>query len=479
MTSRPSSGRTARRPRKAPELSPSNESSAALEANSDAGLALARRLKGSARVFQSVLRSVDKMSPPARDAQSAGRRWTGEGSQPRATPKSEPSKRRFPLLASTGLLLLGVIAGLGGVLLPGAARSQDHNFAGSLQTNYLWVATDRDAREQTYDGFTNELSLKVAVDFSDHVSANVKMCYGCHGVEVDMAFADLRVADELNFRIGRFNPAFGDFPLRHDPANHRTADKPLPYDMGRMLRLHEYNLGVLPVPYVDQGLEVNGTHWFGNSIQFDYAVYVIGGLRANQDGVDLDFEASRMPDYVDNNSEPAVGGRVAVTWDLSPDVMFTLGGSGMAGRPDPERERKYFILGLDLYARLSMINLHAEYLVRRTEMALGQDPNERFRYGPGEDGDYDPYFIKDGFYVESDFVLSERVELLARLDGLRRLGNVVINSPLRKRSGVLRYTAGVNFVLDGSIRIKINGEFYNFSDFDDEVALNAGVTAAF
>jgi len=59
----------------------------------------------------------------------------------------------------------------------------------------------------------------------------VKVCYGCHGFEVGMAYFDFRVVDELNFRVGRFIPAFGDFPLRHDPANHRTSDKPLAYDM--------------------------------------------------------------------------------------------------------------------------------------------------------------------------------------------------------------------------------------------------------
>lgn len=57
------------------------------------------------------------------------------------------------------------------------------------------------------------------------------------------------LADELNFRVGRLTPAFGSFPLRHDPANHRTSDKPLPYDMGRMLRFREWNEGVLPAPH--------------------------------------------------------------------------------------------------------------------------------------------------------------------------------------------------------------------------------------
>jgi hypothetical protein len=377
------------------------------------------------------------------------------------------------LAASCGL------AALCGLLVPRDARGQEHHFAGSLQTNYLYVATDRDAYKQTFDGFTNELSLKVAVDFTDNVSANVKLCYGCHGVELGMAFIDLRVVDELNFRVGRFIPAFGDFPLRHDPANHRTADKPLPYDMGRMLRLREWNLGVLPAPYVDQGLEIDGTHWFGQHVQLDYALHAVGGLREGGDDLDLDFVRSRSAYYVDNNSEPAIGGRLALTFDISEQLLLTLGASALAGRPDPERERSYAIGGFDVYLRVGELDLHAEYLLRRTKLPLGSDPDTRFRYGPGSDGEYDDYFLKDGFYVELNLPLWTRLELVARFDGLRRLGNVAINSPLRKDSGVLRYTAGANVVLDGSVRLKISGEVYDFTDFDDEVAVNLGAVAAF
>lgn len=357
-------------------------------------------------------------------------------------------------------------------------HAQDQNFAGSIQANYLWVPTDDDARKQTFDAFSNELSIKVAVDLSDRVSANVKLCHGCHGVEVDMAFTDLRVLDELNFRVGRFNPAFGDFPLRHDPANHRTADKPLPYDMGRMLRMREFNLGVLPSPYVDTGLEVNGTHWFGDAAQADYAVYVVGGLRSGQDDVDLDFIQSRSVYYIDNNSKPAFGGRLALTLNASDSLLFTLGGSIMTGHQDPKGERNYAIGGVDFYARLGSVDLRAEYLLRRTEMPVG-DADERYRYGPGTDGTYDDFFLKDGFYVEANVPVIERLELVGRFDGLRRIGNVPINVPLSKKSTVLRYTAGFNVVFDASVRLKISGEYYDFSDFDDDIAVNSGVVAAF
>jgi hypothetical protein len=391
------------------------------------------------------------------------------------------SRRARPPSLSTVLIAGGcALAALLGVVWPKDARSQEHNFAGSLQSNYTWVPSDPNGRKLSLDGMTTELSLKVAVDFTDNVSANVKLCYGCHGVELGMAFVDMRVVDELNVRVGRFSPAFGDFALRHDPANHRTADKPLPYDMGRMLRLREFNLGVLPAPYVDQGIEVNGTHWFGDAIQLDYAVHAVGGLRAGENDMDVDFVQSRSVYYIDNNSEPALGGRIALTLNLSDDVLLTMGGSGMWGHLDPQRLHSYWIAGTDLYLRLGSFDLHAEYLIRRTEFAVGNNPDAVFRYGPNAKGKYDDFFLKDGFYIEGNLPVSSHLELVARFDGLRRMGNVTVNSPLRsKNSGVLRYTAGINVILEGSVRLKFSGEYYDFSDFSDDIAVNAGVAAAF
>jgi hypothetical protein len=60
------------------------------------------------------------------------------------------------------------------------------------------------------------------------------------------------------------------------------------------------------------------------------------------------------------------------------------------------------------------------------------------------------------------------------------MGNVSINSPIKsKASAVLRYTAGCDVILEGSVRLKFSGEYYDFTDFKDELAVNAGVAAAF
>ena len=359
------------------------------------------------------------------------------------------------------------------------ARSQERNFAGSIQASYLQSLTEPGDPRGTLSGFVAEASLKVAVDIHENVSAAVKVCYGCHGFEVDMAYFDLVPVEEVAVRVGRFNPAFGDFPLRHDPANHRTVDKPLPYDMGRMLRLREWNLGVLPSPYVDTGVEVSGIHWFGNDVQLSYAGYVVMGFQGDRDAFDFDFRQSRSVFYVDNNLRPAVGGKVSLAVDFSRLVSMSVGASGMYGTYDPDGELAYWILGADLFVNIGDFDFRAEYLIRRTEFFLGDAPDERFRYGPSSSGTFDDFFIKDGFYLEVYAPALPWLDVIGRIDGLRRFGNVPANSPLRGRSSVYRYTLGAQLLVDRAFTLKLSGELYDFSDFTDEVAITGALVGVF
>jgi len=361
----------------------------------------------------------------------------------------------------------------------GLARAADVNFAGSVQLDYLLVPTDERARDFTFDGFTTELSLKLSADVSDHISVQVKTCYGCHGFEIGAAYVDFRPVDDLTLRAGRFTPAFGDFQMRHDPANHLTSDKPLPYDMGRMLHLRDWNMSVLPAPYVDSGLQVTYGPRLSESVDLELSAYVVGGLRGANDATDVDFQQSRSGEayYVDNNSRPSYGGRLALRADIC-GTLVAIGASAMYGTYDPDNELDVLLLGADFLVRLDRWALRAEYLVRRTKMSMGDDPAATFRYGPGEDGTYDPYFLKEGFYGEFTFPLGP-LEGVARVDGLRRTGNVTLASELRSESMLLRYTLGTNIGLVRDWRIKLSGEYYDFSDFDDEVGLHLGVVGAF
>jgi len=378
---------------------------------------------------------------------------------------------RYPGLGGLAALLLLATTRL-------APADTERNFAGSIQLDYMAVPTQNVGRTIALDAATAEVSLKVTQDFGDDMSASVKLCVGCHGVEAAMAFFDLRVADELSFRVGRFTPQFGSFPLRSDPANHRTSDKPLPYDMGRMVRIGEWNLGVLPSPWVDNGVELSGAHFFSESIQLDYAGYAIGGPRGAAGAADFDYKLSRSGEnYVDNNSRPSIGARVALNV-LSGGTTVTLGASGMAGTYDPQNHLDYQIAGGDLVVQISRIFLRAEYLIRRTQMSLGSDPAARFKYGPGKNGAYDPYFLKQGYDAELEVPIDDRLDVIGRWDGLRRQGNVLRTSALGSDSAVQRYTLGTSVRLRGATRLKLSGELYDFTDFQSEIAVHVAVTGA-
>jgi hypothetical protein len=360
-----------------------------------------------------------------------------------------------------------------------ADDSSARTFAGSLQLDYLAVPTNTHARDTTLDGATVELSLKLTKDFSKDFSASVKVCFACHGFEAGMAFVEYRAADEFRVKVGRMTPAFGSFPLRHDPANHMTSDKPLPYDMGRMIRRNDWNEGILPAPWVDNGIEIAGTHFFDGG-QLDYAAYAVSGPKGTPDAVDFDFVESRSPSqyYVDNNSEPAVGARISGSIDLTDTSILVLGASGMAGHYDPDRKLAFVIAGADAVLQIGSAYLRAEYLIRRTQMALGTDPATNFKYGPGKDGIYDNWFLKDGFYAEGEVPIGS-VSVIARWDGLRRNGNVLASSALSSYTSLYRYTGGLAVKLKSGIRIKSSVEYYQFSDFANELALHLGVATPF
>ena len=385
--------------------------------------------------------------------------------------------KRTPLL----VMFLFVAAALA-ALTPRSSLGLERNFAGSAQLDYRYLATPSQAPDEPVaaNTFVTELALKMAVDVSDQFSANVKACYGCHGFELAMGYIDYRVADELNFRVGRFSPSFGAFNLRHDPANHHLTDKPLPYDMGRGIRSAQWNQGVLPSPFPDTGIEVNGTHWFGSSMELDYAIYAITGFKGDTGAYDLDFQQSRMPMYWDNNNRPTVGGRLATTFRLSQITDITFGASGQYGKFDPQAKYSYAIVGADVSFRSGRTDLRFEYLARRQQFDTSNPDALRYQV-PAKGGDF---FVKHGAYVELKQPLTNWLDLIGRVDGMYREGNVVVESPLDKRSSVLRYTVGTMFTIEQGLRAKVSTELWDFSDPDaggnhTNVTLHAAIVGTY
>ncbi len=81
----------------------------------------------------------------------------------------------------------------------------------------------------------------------------------------------------------------------------------------------------------------------------------------------------------------------------------------MGGTYDPDHSLPFHIYGGHFVVRLNDTFLRVEYLNRRTKMDMGSDPATEFKYGPGPNGTYDPYFDKDGGYAELEFPITRRV----------------------------------------------------------------------
>ena len=345
----------------------------------------------------------------------------------------------------------------------------------------------------TFEGFTLEAAVKVAVDISDHLSANVKVCYGCHGFELDMAYFDYRVADELNLRAGRFSPSFGAFNLRHDPANHPLSDKPLPYDMGRMLRKGDWNNGVLPSPFPTNGVEIDGTHWMGASAQLDYAAYAVMGFKNDTDPnrTDLNFQESHLPYYLTSDPRPASGARLALTMKTGPTADMTLGTSGLFGTYDPENKLTYAIVGGDFSLRVERTAVRMEYLVRRQQFDTSNPDIFKYAIAPAG-GDF---FAKHGAYVEVEQPVTEALGVLGRVDGMYRVGNVsnapagsgsevALGSPLTYKSSIGRETLALAWALERNFRLKGSVELWEFSYADStgrksELSFHLGAVGSF
>lgn len=402
------------------------------------------------------------------------------------------------------------------------AGAVEYNFAGSVALNSRTLLNGlgepRESRDRQLNNFNARASLKAVVDVSPYLSVQVKVCYGCHGIEMLHGFAELTPHPAINVRFGRINPAFGDFYLRHDPASHKTAAPPMIYDMGNNLNAAFWNHGILPIPYADTGAEIFGSVRPAETLSISYAAHVVNGFRAQADQIqtnasptgqqggttyDWDLRRSRFvtaPDFiVDNNRQPSVGGRVVLSFARSsemrayvPDV--SLGGSVTYGPYDDYGDLNYLLGGVDLYVRIWRVNLRAEYVRRRMDAdARNLDYPDGTRSGmrtvrfvPGQMGALPEVasWTKEGFYVETDFPLGNYFEGVLRVDGMHRMGP----RPSRKspdedglppesrrfqpQSGaalnfsdtVLRYTVGLNYIPVNGAKIKLNYEYWDFSD---------------
>lgn len=336
------------------------------------------------------------------------------------------------------------------LVLAAPAAAFDAVLSGSAAVDYRFVAGPNPPQNPSplgLNGLTFEVAQKVVAEVGHGVSFSVKACAGCHGIEVDQGYGELHLKRFFNLRAGRLNVSFGEFNVRHDPANFATPSKPLPFAMGDMLQYGRegFNLGIVPAPYVDNGVEFFGSFSLGKKTQLDWAAYVVKGLAGDND---VDFARSRS--YLDNNRTPAFGARLVLTGD-----DWALGGSVNGGAYDAKDSLWYVMGGLDFYLRLGPVTVRAEALGRRTDL----DPAaEGYGYAL-----IDPWFLKLGWYAQVDWAVRDELTLVLRSDGVHRLGMPLPGSELSPSAGTQRQTAAVLWRVHEHFAVKLDYELWTFT----------------
>jgi hypothetical protein len=341
-----------------------------------------------------------------------------------------------------------------------AAHASRWDWSGSVSVDQNHLVQVERADELGMTGAVVEWSLKTTVDVSDKITVNTKLCTSCHGITVDQAYAELRYLPQVNLEVGRINVPFGDYYLRHDPSSDAFQSRPLPYAMGHMLRYQadQFNLGVLPMPYVDHGASVFGDVWIRDRLQVWYTLYGVNGFRS---GTSRDFTfKDQVADagFDDNNQSASWGGRVVLA-----EGPASAGASYLRGDYDPAADFAYEAWGVDGALYLRGIQLRGEYLERATDV-LGETDRETLR--------------KKGFFVSLEVPVRERFAVVGRFDGLLREGPALatVNDDT---SGIVRWTAGLNVMptIDYSLRFQF--EYWRFSDFDGVGVFHVGAVTTY
>ncbi len=367
-----------------------------------------------------------------------------------------PARRSHAQAARLICALLVSHALLAAVTASASAARWD--WSGSLTADYKKLLKTDDAESIVRTGAILEWAQKVTADVSDKITLNAKVCSSCHGFEIDQAYAEVRPHRLVNVEVGRINVPFGDFYLRHDPANDVFLSKPLPYAMGHMLRRDAFNLGVIPMPYVDNGASFFGDFWVRETTQIWYALYVVNGFRSGTTPADFDFKVQTGDDaLIDNNDQLSWGTRLSVARG-----EFTLGGSYLHGNHDLNAEYDYGAWGLDASAMLLGVRLRSEYLERRTAVAFeGRRRNLR----------------KKGFTIQAEAPVGRYLMGVARFEGLLREGPPT--AVLDSSSGIVRWTLGLNVMptVDFSVRAAV--EHWRFTDFADTDVIRLGTVLTY
>lgn len=341
-----------------------------------------------------------------------------------------------------------------------ALDGDQFNFSATIST--LWRGGN-DSNIIENPGFFADVWLSAEWQSSGPLSMKATACVTCHQslhddrLELVEAFAKLDLIKawhgpdyepahgdgmQLNLSAGRIVVPFGAFASMSHPGANRTVTNPLMYNMGRLVNTGLIGPVVLPMPYADEGAVLDLRVPLACDWSATLDVYAINGLQGFTRISNFLFSR----DWVDNNSDPAVGGRATIG-----NRTVRLGGSLMAGRFDADSATdpvlNYQLAGADATIRFGRWRGYVEYAMRRSDFRQGASRGDEEVYGTVAE-------------IEYQVLDCPQVSLLARYDNLVR--DSIFQAPVGFR--VERLTLGVNVAMPGGSLLMFNYERWQFPD---------------
>ncbi|MCA9148881.1 MAG: hypothetical protein KDA92_06275 [Planctomycetales bacterium] len=243
-------------------------------------------------------------------------------------------------------------------------------------------------------------------------------------------------------KAGRFVVPFGAFAGISHPGSYRTVSNPLMYAMGRQVAPNRNRPPLLPMPYSDEGVDLTVKVPLTGKVDATLDVYVVNGLQAS--GAGVSYTRSRA--YVDNNLEPAIGGRATVG-----NSTLRFGGSVMSGEMQDDGapvKRFYNFAGGDVTGRFfdNLIRTYFEYAIRKNDSPF---PNDQMVYGTVTE-------------IEALLLGEPNLSLLGRYDTMEFRDNF-------GKDSIARFTWGLSTTSIGGSLLMFNHERWYFPTPDNDV----------
>ena len=359
---------------------------------------------------------------------------------------------------------------------PKDAKGQQEEFPrwtiqGTFYTDFSAVEAEKHARSPfAEEGITGEFSMGATYHADKTLTVVVKACVGCHSFELENAYFDWEMTPTWSLRGGRIPVPFGGLSRRTDPSHVESATKPLPYMMGGMPYEANYNLGIVPAPFVDNGASLMGTFWVAKESKLTLETAVVRGLKGLL--VDPDYDISR--DFEDNNGEPAVASRL-----LLASGPITTGASFTWGRYDAEGLLDYLMGSVELTVRFGTWNLRLEGVMRETDyftpdpfsMNRQRESYRRTAYVVQADGP-----ITDALrgFILHDYMKVE--DIFLGLSGPQAMPNAGTTDD---SNSTFRLAGGVVYSVRAGLQVKGSVEYWDPSDFEKAVVFHLGLVASY